>query len=63
LSGDDLFVLCMMYAVPTAVASYVMASKMDNDADLAANIVLITSLLSLFSLTLAIYVFKAAALI
>jgi predicted permease len=36
---------------------------MDNDADLAANIVLITSLLSLFSLTLGIYLFKAAALI
>jgi predicted permease len=63
LSGDDLFVLCMMYSVPTAVASYVMASKMDNDADLAANIVLITSLLSLFSLTLAIYIFKATGLI
>ncbi|MDR0682883.1 MAG: AEC family transporter [Dysgonamonadaceae bacterium] len=63
LSGDDLFVLCMMYAVPTAVASYVMAVKMDNDADLAANIVLITSLLSLFSLTGGIYIFKATGLI
>jgi predicted permease len=63
VSGEDLFILMVMFSVPTAVASYVMASKMNNDADLAANIVLITSLFSLFTLTLGIYIFKSAGLI
>ncbi len=61
--GADLLVLLVMYAVPTAVASYVMASKMNNDAGLAADIVLVTSLLSLFTLTGWIYVFKVMGII
>ncbi len=62
-SGEDLLVLMIMSAVPTAVASYVMASKMNNDADLAADIVLLTSLLSLFTLTGWIYLFKVMNII
>ena len=62
-SGEDLLVLYIMHGTPTAVSSYVMASKMNNDADLAADIVLVTSLISLFSLTLGIYIFKAAGII
>jgi predicted permease len=62
-SGDDLLVLYIMHGTPTAVSSYVMASKMNNDAALAADIVLVTSLVSLFSLTLGIYIFKAAGII
>jgi predicted permease len=62
-SGEDLLVLFVLYGVPTAVASYVMASKMNNDADLAADIVLVTSVVSLFSLTFGIYIFKATGVI
>jgi predicted permease len=52
-----------MFGVPTAVASFIMASKMNNDEDLAANIVLLSSLLSVFTLTFGIYLFKSARLI
>jgi len=62
-SGEDLLVLYVLYGTPTAVSSYVMASKMNNDADLAADIVLVTSVLSLFSLTLGIYIFKVSGVI
>lgn len=62
-SGEDLLVLFVLFGVPTAVASYIMASKMDADADLAAGILLITSLLSVFTITLGIYLFKASGLI
>jgi predicted permease len=62
-SGEDLLVLYVLFGVPTAVASYVMASKMNNDSELAAGIVLLTSLVSLFSLTLGIYIFKVAGVI
>ena len=62
-SGEDLLVLFVLYGVPTAVASYIMASKMDADADLAANILLLTSLLSIFTITLGVFWFKAAGVI
>jgi predicted permease len=62
-SGDDLFILFILFGVPTAVASFIMASKMNNDEDLAANIVLLSSVLSVFTLTFGIYVFKSAGLI
>ncbi len=62
-SGEDLLVLFVLYGVPTAVASYIMASKMDADADLATNILLLTSLLSIFTLTFGIFLFKAGGLI
>lgn len=62
-TGEDLLVLFVLYGVPTAVASYIMASKMDADADLATNILLLTSLLSIFTLTIGIYIFKASGLI
>ncbi|MDR0668226.1 MAG: AEC family transporter [Prevotellaceae bacterium] len=62
-NGDDLLVLMIMFAVPTAVASYIMAGKMHNDEELAANIVLLTSLFSVFTLTAGIYLFKSTGII
>lgn len=62
-SGEDLLVLFVLFGVPTAVASYIMASKMDADADLAAGILLLSSLLSIFTITLGVYLFKASGLI
>ncbi|MDR2814916.1 MAG: AEC family transporter [Prevotellaceae bacterium] len=62
-SGEDLLALFVLFGVPTAVASYIMASKMDADADLAAGILLLTSLLSVFTITFGIYLFKSSGLI
>jgi len=62
-NGEDLLVLFIMFGVPTAVASFIMASKMNNDENLAANIVLLTTLLSIFTLTFGLYLFKSAGLI
>jgi predicted permease len=61
--GEDILVLMIMFAVPTAVASYIMAVKMHNDEDLAANIVLLTSLFSVFTLTGGIYLLKSTGII
>ncbi|MGL4955944.1 MAG: AEC family transporter [Bacteroidales bacterium] len=62
-TGSDLLVLFVLFGVPTAVASYIMASNMNADAELAASILLLTSVFSMFTLTLGIYIFKAACLI
>ncbi|MDR2362055.1 MAG: AEC family transporter [Prevotellaceae bacterium] len=62
-TGEDILVLMIMFAVPTAVASYIMAAKMHNDQYLAANIVLLTSLFSLFTLTAGIYLLKSTGII
>ncbi|MDR3132882.1 MAG: AEC family transporter [Prevotellaceae bacterium] len=62
-SGEDLLILFIMFGVPTAVASFIMASKMNNDESLAANIILLSSVLSVLTLTFGIYLFKSAGLI
>lgn len=62
-SGEDLLVLFVLFGVPTAVASYIMASKMNADADLSAGILLLTSLLSIFTITVGVYLFRSSGLI
>ena len=50
LSPDLLLVALLFLATPTAVASFVMAEQMGCDKDLAAAIVLLSTLLSFFAL-------------
>ncbi len=63
LTGESLVVLFVMYSVPTAVSSFVMADAMGNDAPLAANIVLMTTIFSIFTFTIGIFIFKTLNLI
>ncbi|MCI8713194.1 MAG: AEC family transporter [Ruminococcus sp.] len=61
--GKSLYALFLMYATPTAVASYAMASSMGGDEDLAGEIVLVTTAISMVSIGLGVYVLTALRLI
>lgn len=61
--GKALYALFLMYATPTAVASYAMASSMGGDEDLAGEIVLVTTAVSMVSIGIGVYVLTALRLI
>ncbi|MBI9098184.1 MAG: AEC family transporter [Spirochaetaceae bacterium] len=55
---ESLGVIFIMLASPSAVSSYVMAKSMGSDSDLAAGIILITTLGSIFTIGLGIFLMK-----
>lgn len=61
--GTDLLVLYIMYGTPVAVSSYIMACNLKGDGELAADIFIITTLLSVFTFTMGIYLLKSLRLI
>lgn len=54
----ELFALFIMYASPTAVASFSMASTMGGDGELAGQIVVLTTIISLVTCILGIFCLK-----
>lgn len=58
--GQELVALMIVFATPSAVSSYTMAAQMDGDAELAAQMVMLTSVFS--SLTIFLYVFAFKSL-
>ncbi|MCX2981599.1 AEC family transporter [Halieaceae bacterium IMCC14734] len=61
--GEELGVLFLLLAGPVATASFVMVVAVGGNGALAANIVLVTTLLSLPSITLGMAVLQAAGLL
>jgi predicted permease len=61
--GVELGCLILMFASPTAAASFVMVRTIGGNHTLAANIVALTTLISLFTISIAIYLLKVFALI
>lgn len=59
LRGENLVIFYIMLAAPTAVGSYIMADTMGSDGELAANIVLLTTISSTFTCTLGVFVLKS----
>lgn len=59
VSGDDLRVGVIMLGCPTAVVTYVMASQLKGDPDLAGTIVLVSTAASAFTITGWLFVLKA----
>lgn len=57
--GVDLGVLALMSSAPTASASYIMVCAMGGNAPLAANIIVLTTLCSLFTTSLLIFVLRS----
>lgn len=57
-SPDALLTLYVSFGVPTAINSYAMTREMGGDGDLAANIILFTTLGSAVSMTLFIFAFR-----
>ena len=56
--GQDVGILMVLYACPTAAASFVMAKAMQGDAQLAANIILTTTLGCVLTLSGGIYLLR-----
>ncbi|MCK6264355.1 AEC family transporter [Vibrio sp. ZSDE26] len=61
--GLELGLIFLMTAAPTAAASYVMARAMGGNAILAANIIALTTVLSLITCTAGIFILSSLALI
>ena len=60
VSGDDLRVGAIMLGSPTAVVTYVMASQLKGDTDLAGTIVIVSTAASAFTITGWLFVLRAA---
>jgi malonate transporter and related proteins len=60
--GEELGILYFMFAAPTAIASYIMAAAMGSNAKLAGDIVLVSTIASIFTISVGIYILKAAGL-
>ncbi|SHE57182.1 AEC family transporter [Vibrio gazogenes] len=61
--GAELGIIYLCSSAPSAAASYVMARAMGGNATLAANIIVLTTLLSLLTTTLGVFVLSSLALI
>jgi predicted permease len=57
--GVELSVLLSLFATPTAMASYIMAKNMGNDGELSAQIVVLTTASSCFTIFLLIFFLKS----
>ncbi|HPG38629.1 MAG TPA: AEC family transporter [bacterium] len=55
----DLGILFFFFGSPTAVASYIMAEAMGSNAKLAGNIILLSTLGSIFTLAAGLYIMKS----
>ncbi len=62
-SGEQVAMLMVLFGCPTAAASFVMAKAMKGNAELAANIILMTTLGSVLSLSAGIYLLRVTAVI
>ncbi len=63
MRGEDLVIVVVTMATPSAVSSFVMAANMNSNPKLASNIILVTTFFSLFTFTISIYLLKAFNLI
>ncbi len=61
--GLELSVVAILFTTANPSACYVMAMSMDNDSELAATAIVLSTLLSVITTTLALYILKTLALI
>ena len=61
--GPDMGIILILFGTPSAVSSYIMAKNMKSDHELAGQILLLTTLLCLFTLFGGIFVLKTLNLI
>lgn len=62
-SNNEVFLIYILFGVPSAVASYIITANMNGDENLAASIVMMTTLFSVFSLTIFVFIFKELAIV
>ena len=63
ITGSDLGILFILFACPTAIASFIMAEAMGVNSKLAGNILLVTTLASVFTIALGLFILKENGLI
>ena len=56
--NEDLVPIMIMFAAPTAISSFPMAQQMDGDAELAAQIIVFTSAIAIFTIFVWIFLLK-----
>ncbi len=61
--GIDLGLICILFGGPTTISSYIMAKNMDADAPLTAQIVLLSTVMSAFTLFFAFSLFHMLGLL
>jgi predicted permease len=61
--GIDLGIIFILFACPTAIASFIMAEAMGANSRLAGNILLLTTLASVITITLGLFILKENGLI
>ena len=61
--GVALGIILVLFGAPTAVSSYIMAKNMDSDYELAGQILLLTTMMCLFTIFIGIFVLKSLSLI
>lgn len=62
-TGEDIVLIYVLTGVPTATVSFIMAAAMEADKDLASNIIMISTLLSVITMTLFVFVFRSTGII
>ena len=63
LRGPSLGVVLICFGAPTAVSSYIMSKKMDNDHELSAQILLLTTMMCIVTIFIGIFILKTLGLI
>ncbi len=63
LRGPSLGVVLICFGAPSAVSSYIMAKKMGNDYDLAAQILLLSTMLCVLTVFIGIFILKTLSFI
>lgn len=58
IRGNELAIGVIFAGTPTATAAYIMAQQMKGDAELSGSIIMLSTLLSIFSYTLALFVLQ-----
>ncbi|MCK5520666.1 MAG: AEC family transporter, partial [Candidatus Marinimicrobia bacterium] len=61
--GHELGIVFVFFGTPTAIVSFIMAKAMDSDSLLTANIILLSTLGSIFTMGAGIYILKYLQLI
>ena len=59
----EIFLIYVLFGVPTSISSAIITASMGGDENLAASIVMMTTLASVFSLTFFVFLFRAMGII
>ena len=62
IRGQDLAIGVLFAGTPTATVAYIMAQQMHGDAELSGSIIMLSTLLSVFTYSIALYCLKVMGL-